>query len=181
MSNSEILISARRGFMAEAVTIDNYNVKIHERWATDQEALDPIFVKESNLIPPHSEIAARKASISSKFDELFDTHLHRHPFASFAPPPSYQLMRNRFFTLAISPDFNWAQEMEEDDEEKQRKEEKQQAENYKKRIKREKAMGMPLALFEKDQTALLNLIDSIQTLNSFLREIHGRKLQYQKG
>jgi hypothetical protein len=167
--------------MAEAVTIDNYNVKIHQRWATDQESYDASFVKDANAIPPHLEVAAREISIASKFDELFETHHHRHPFASFSPPPRYQLMRNRFFSIAIAPEFDWAQDADEEDEEEQRKQERRQAEAYKKKIAAKQTRSSPLALFEKDKLALLNLIDEIQSLNGFLREVYARKLQYQKG
>lgn len=90
-------------------------------------------------------------------------------------------MRNRFFSYSISPDFDWIENAHEEDEEKQRKEEEHQAEKYKKKIQAKTTIMMPIALFEKDRSALLNLIDSIQSLNGLIREIHARKIQYQKG
>ncbi|NGX38644.1 MAG: hypothetical protein K1000chlam2_01820 [Chlamydiae bacterium] len=167
--------------MAEALTIDNYGVNIHERYALDQEVLDTQFTKDSHLIPAHSEVAARETAITTKWEELFETHLHRHTFATFAPPPGYAMMRNRFFSYVLSPDFDWVENDDEEDEEKQHKEEKRRAELYKKKIQTKQSKEMPIALFERDRTALLNMVDSIQLLNGFLQEIHARKLQYQKG
>lgn len=163
-----------------AVTIDNYNVEAHERYATDQSLLDFTFIKESNIIAPHFEMAGGQSTIASKWDELFETHLNKHPFALFAPPPKFSGMRNRFFSYAISPEFDWVEADEDADEEKQRKEQKK-LEEYKEKIQSKKSKSTPIALLEKDRTALFNLLDSIQMLNGFLREVHARKLQYQKG
>ena len=167
--------------MAEALTIDNYGVNIHERYAQDCATLDTTYTKDANLIPAHFETAAREATITTKWEELFETHLHRHAFATFAPPPRYAMMRNRFFSYAISPEFDWVEDADEENEEEQRKEEKKRAEEYKKKIQAKQSKEMPVALFERDRTALLKMIDSIQLLNGFLREVHARKLQYQKG
>ncbi len=165
----------------EAVTIDNYDIKAHERYATDQSALELTLIRDANLIPQHLESAVGHSVLASKWEELFETHLHRHPFANFTPPPNYMMMRNRFFSYSISPDFNWIEDTRDEEEEEQKKEEERQAKKYKKKIEAKTAKMMPIALFEKDRTALLNLIDSIQSLNGLIREIHARKIQYQKG
>lgn len=165
--------------MPNAVTIDNYDVKIHERYALDQAGYDPKFLCDASEIPMHFEVVSTKENLVSKWEELFGIHLHHHPFAYFTPPPRYAMMRNRFFSYRISPEFDWGS-LEDDDEEEREKEE-QQAEIYKNKIKAKKSKIMPLALFERDQTALLKLIDSIHLLNGFLREVTARKLQYQKG
>ncbi|NGX47999.1 MAG: hypothetical protein K1000chlam3_01385 [Chlamydiae bacterium] len=165
--------------MPNAVTIDNYDVEIHERYATDQAGFDEKILLDTSEISSHFSIAADESRLLLKWEELFETHLHRHPFAWFSPPPFYTMMRNRFFTHVISPDFDWIKKEAEEGEE--RKEENQQAEKYKKKIRSKQTKKMPAAIFEKDRSALLNLIDSIQTLNGFLREVNARKLQYQKG
>ena len=169
--------------MTKSVTIDNYDLKAHQRYANDREALDPFYITDTNLIPPHFEIAALESSINSKWEELFETHLHRHSFANFAPPPSYALMRNRFFSYVISPDFNWLDQQDKEDEgsEPKQKQDLAEADVYKQKIKEKNSRIMPIALFEKERTTLLNLIDSIQLLNGFLRDVNARKLQYQKG
>lgn len=167
--------------MPNAITIDNYDVKIHERYAIDQAHYDPGFLCDASEIPTHFEVASTKTHLVSKWEELFGIHLHHHPFAAFFPPPRYAMMRNRFFSYRLSPEFDWTNSEMDDNDEEERKEEKKQAEKYKKMIKAKKPLKMPLALFEKDQNALLNLIDSIHMLNGYLREINARKLQYQKG
>lgn len=159
--------------MASAVTIDNYNVGAHKRYADDQIAYDPSLLQETGDIAANSSVANGKERLLTKWEELFETHLQNHPFATFTPPPFFSKMRKRIFAHVLSPEFDWT----EDDE----KEERRYAEKYRKMIKEKKARHMPLALFEKDKTAVLNLIDSIETLNGFLKEINARKLQYQKG
>ncbi|NGX59471.1 MAG: hypothetical protein KR126chlam3_00623 [Chlamydiae bacterium] len=162
--------------MPNAITIDNYDVEIHERYAIDQAVFDPSILEETGEISSHFSLAATETRLFSKWEELFETHLHRHSFASFFPPPLYKMMRNRFFTNVISPEFDWIKEEGED-----REKEKKQAEEYKKKINAKKTKTMPAAIFEKDRSALLNLVDSVQMLNGFLREVNARKLQYQKG
>lgn len=167
--------------MPNAITIDNYDVKIHQRYAVDQANYDPKFLCDASEIPTHFEIVSTKGNLVTKWEELFEIHLHHHPFASFTPPPHFAMMRNRFFSYRISPEFDWGHSEDEEQDEEERKKEEQQAEVYKNKIKAKKSKMMPLALFERDQTALLKLIDSIHLLNGFLREITTRKLQYQKG
>lgn len=161
-----------------AITIDNYAVEAHERYATDQSLFDASYLADANMIPRHFEIANSESTLASKWEELFETHLNKHPFATFAPPPKFNMMRNRFFSYVISPEFDWVEE--EADEEKDQKE-KKQLDEYKEKILSKKSKSTPIALLEKDRSALFNLLDSIQMLNGFLREVHARKLQYQKG
>lgn len=166
-----------------AVTIDNYSQEIHERYASDQLKHDPTFLRDASEIPTHFNAAVTKTGTITKWEELFEIHLHKHPFASFFPPPRYEKMRNRFFNHSLSPEFDWMESNE--DEEKEREKEKEHARQlaklYKKKILSKGTQAIPLALFEKDRSALLNLIDSIQLINGFLKEINARKLQYQKG
>jgi hypothetical protein len=164
-----------------AVTIDNYTVEAHERYATDQSILDLTLISDANQIPRHLEIANSESTIASKWEELFETNINKHPFATFAPPPRFNLMRNRFFSYAISPEFDWVENEENEEDEEQQQREKQQVEEYKEKILSKKSKSMPIALLEKDRSALFNLLDSIQMLNGFLKEVHARKLQYQKG
>lgn len=167
--------------MAGPLTIDNYDVSVHERFAKDQEALEPVFLVESGKIPAHLDIAALDKSLLSKWEALFELDRHRHTFAQFAPPPRYSLMRNRFFSHVVSQEFDWAEEADEEDQEEQRKQEEKRAKLYKEKIKKTKCSTLPPLLFERERSHLLNLVDSIHLLNGFMREIHGRRLQYQKG
>lgn len=161
-----------------AVTIDNYHIEAHERYAADQSQYEVGFLSEANQIPRHLEIANSESTISSKWEELFETNINKHPFATFAPPPRFNMMRNRFFSYVISPEFDW---VENEDEEEKEEQEKKQLDEYKEKILAKKSKSTPAALLEKDRSALFNLLDSIQMLNGFLREVHARKLQYQKG
>lgn len=167
--------------MPSPVTIDNYDVKVHERYAQDQKQLDLTYVREAFLIPPHLETPIAESMINAKWEELFGAQSHRHPWALFAPPPSYGRMRNRFFSYILSSAFPWIHEQEPDEEESGKNKEEQQLNSYRDKIKEKKSKLLPIALLEKDRTALLNLLDSIQSLNGLLREINAHKLQYQKG
>jgi len=166
--------------MSNVVTIDNYDVKTHERYAIDQKRLTPELIKDAGLVSPHFEIPDGESSISSKWEELFGTNLHIHPWARFTTPPRYALVHKRYFSYSLSSNFDWI-DADEEDEEKQREEEEKLVENYKKKIKAKQSKRIPTAILEKDRMSLLKMIDSIQSLNGFLREIHARKLQYQKG
>lgn len=163
---------------ANAVTIDNYDVEFHKRYAIDQTQLDPTYVDEANLIPPHFEIPRSQSSIRTKWEELFEVNLGIHPWAGFAPPPQMHLLRNRFFSLSLSPSFDW---IEEENKDKEEEKEEQLLEQYRRKIKAKQSKYLPLSLMEKDKAALLNLLEMVHTLNGFLREVHARKLQYQKG
>ena len=103
----------------------------------------------------------------------------RHPFAVFVPPPGFTSMRNRFFSQALSPEFDWIDNA--DDDEDLDEKEREELEMYKRKILSKKSTRMPSSLVERDKTALLKLFDAIGLLNALLREIHGRRLQYQKG
>jgi len=86
--------------MTEAITIDNYDIKAHERYATDQAALELTLIQDANLIPQHLEAAVGESTLASKWEELFEIHLHRHPFANFVPPtPLYDDAQSLFLLL----------------------------------------------------------------------------------
>lgn len=167
--------------MSHAITIDNFDVTIHERYASDREALDRKYVDDAHR--SSFEIPGVQTGIYSKWEELFETNIHQHPWANFTPPPGYLMMRNRVFSYSLSSHFDWNEpDQEQEEEERENKKEKKKiVEEYKNKIKAKKPQHTPLALVEQDQKALLNLIDSINNLNGLLEEIHGRKLQYQKG
>lgn len=154
-------------FMAEPVTIDNFDVRFHERYAIDQGLIDRTFVDDS-LIPPHLSIAGSQSSFASKLEELFETDEAVHPFANFCMPPGFATARNRFFSFAISIQFEWQSQQA-------------KAQEYREAVLTQRPQGLPPALLERDRSALLNLIDSVERLNGFLQRIHGKKLEYQKG
>jgi hypothetical protein len=138
-----------------------------------------LFIHESGNIPPHSDVAALEKSLLTNWEQLFQLDSQRHSFAQFAPPPKYTIMRNRFFSRAICEQFDWAED--EDSEEKQKRKEEQRAKQLKELIEETQSGSMHRPLFEKERKAIVGMIDLIHLLNGLIREIHGRKLQNQKG
>lgn len=161
----------------KGITIDQLGIENHNRWAVDQEKLDLTHIRDSNLIPDHSEIAGTSSNYSSKWAELFDFQSTYITWAAFVPPPNYEKQRNRFFSFDITPKFRW---LETDDEEGGERS-KQQLEECKERLKSKKPQALHPTLVKRDQSALLNLLDSMKSIHDLLREIQGKKLQYQKG
>ena len=167
------------------VTIDKLDLKSHRRYAEDQIKLDTKYTQESPLIPPHSEILGTSSIYSSSWEDLFETQKKNIPWACFIPPPLYTVQTNRFFTFRVVPSISLGDEEEEEaQKEKEREEEeRQKKENslFKKTMEAEKGLEDTLSRFEGDKGSILNLLTSIQSLNSLLAQINGRKLQYQKG
>lgn len=172
------------------MTIDNLDIKAHERYALDQQKLDLRYIDEATLIHPHSEILGVSSIYSSKWEELFEIHKRNISWASFCPPPRYNLQSNRFFTYCIFPSIAVEEERDKEDE----KEREDQEENSEEERKRDRAASLlekilsakkrgakPADLFEREKTDLIDLLESIKYLNKLLLQINGRKLQYQKG
>ena len=169
----------------KAVTIDNFDVKVHERYAEDQQKLDLQFIHEYNQVGTHAEITSLSFLYGSKWAELFETHANNLPWAAFAPPPRYGLQPNRFFTSYIVPSLPWSdcedQELDEEGENKEEQRRKQLWEEMRTLLLAIQADEQPVALFEQDKSALLNLVEQVKNLNRWLNEANARKLQYQKG
>ncbi|HSX04229.1 MAG TPA: DUF5399 family protein [Rhabdochlamydiaceae bacterium] len=160
----------------EKVTIDQLGIEAHRRYAFDQETLDTAYITESPLVPQHSEITGTSAIYSSKWEELFEVHLKNIPWAAFSPPPKYFRQRNRFFSHALIPGILWSDEDENEEDEERDNERKKQNESMRNIIN-----AISCRRIKGEESALLNLIESVKLLNSLLREINSRKLQYQKG
>jgi hypothetical protein len=169
-----------------AVTIDKLDIKIHERYAQDQQKLDPSYIKDAAAIPLHSEITGTSSIYSSKWEELFEIQIKNIPWAAFSPPPGYHVQARRFFSYRIAPSILIGDDSEEDEEEENEEEEEKEQDtlsfdlfNTVMNIKGEKK-GMT-HLIEKEKTILLDLFSSIKGLNRLLTHINARKVQYQKG
>jgi hypothetical protein len=162
-------------FCMEKVTIDQIGIEAHRRYAIDQENLDTAFIADTKAIPLQLEIAGTSQIYSSKWEELFEVHLKNIPWAAFSPPPMYHSQRNRFFSHALTPGMLWSDEDEEQDNEDdgERKRQNESLKNIINAISCRKIKG--------EESALLSLIESVKLLNSLLREINAKKLQYQKG
>ena len=105
----------------------------------------------------------------------FETQLRNIPWAAFLPPPKFAVHAKRFFSHRIIPSIDLGEET--DDEEQ----EKQQQQNLIEAIL-EAGKGKKASIHaEKERTLILNLLDSLTSLNKLLTHINSRKLQYQKG
>jgi hypothetical protein len=167
------------------VTIDRLDIKIHERYAKDQEQLDTKYITESTAIASYSEIVGTSSIYPSNWQILFDLQIKNIPWALFSPPFRYTLQSNRFFSYQILPTIYLRDEDEEDledeEEEKKQKREKRRFEMIKKIMHTRKAAHQNLADFESERSTLLHLLDSIRSLDKLLGQINARKRQYQKG
>ncbi len=162
----------------KAVTIDQLDIKEHVRWAHDQDALDVTFVTESQLIAAHPEIMGTSVIYPSKFDELFELQKKNLPWACFSAPIKFQTFSKRFFSYRLFPNIYW--DDKEDTEEKE--DDGTPSDNLIVEVLKVEKMGdQPSSLFEKDKTAILNMLESIRWVNELLKQISARKLQYQKG
>lgn len=160
------------------LTIDQFDIKEHIRWAVDQETYDASYVNESSQVALHPEIISSSHIYSSKLEELFDLQNRNLPWASFAPPSNFFLFSKRFFSYRLFLDIHW----EDSEEDSSSDSEEEQKENLMEQVRnQEKFEGHSAALFEKDKTTLVNLFESIEWVNGLLKQISARKLQYQKG
>lgn len=158
--------------MKPSVTIDQLDLKDHVRWAKDQSAFDVALIKESDIVAHHPEILGTSAIYPSKLEELFEMQKKNLPWAAFEPPKNFHMFSRRFFSYRLFPNIYWEEEGR-DDEEDSHQNLKQQVID----LQNPDAQ----AIFEKDKTAMLNLLDSIEWINHLLKQINARKLQYQKG
>ncbi len=163
----------------KAVTIDQLGIEIHERYAKDQEALDSTYIREA---APHSEIVGTSSIFASEWDKLFEFSLRNHPWANFAAPPNHAfLRRRRYFGFSLVPSLDGFSQDKEQDEEQDDEEKRESFTEEKQRLMGVKIGHQALASLEKERSILFNLFASIEELNELLREVHSRKLQYQKG
>lgn len=169
----------------KAITIDNFDIKAHERYAQDQQKLEPKYITESNSVPSYSEIAGTSAIYSSKWEELFEIQLANLPWAMFSAPPKFSMQPNKFFTYRILPKIIVEEEksIENEDESEEGKEEKkrQSVELLNRVLTASKEKNQNSHAFEKDKTTILNLLESVRYLDKLLGQINSKKLQYQKG
>ena len=168
----------------KGVTIDNLDIKDHLRWAKDQEILDVSFVSDAGVVAMHPEFMGMSMIYPSKLDELFELQKKNQHFANFTPPLQFHLFAKSFFSYRLFPSIHW-----EDDENGQNQEEDSKCEDeldinhdlIQAVIRIKKLGSQASSLFEKDKDAILNLLESIKWINNLLKQIHAKKLQYQKG
>ncbi len=169
----------------KAVTIDNLDIKDHIRWAQDQTILDPTYLEEAQSIAHHPEHMGVSTIYSSQWEALFEWQKRNLPWASFAPPLKYHVASRRLFSFRLFPTIFWSEEEDdakESHEDGSDQQEKEPSYNLRSQVINTAAFPhQPSILFEKDKTAILNLLESIKYLNELIAHISSRKLQYQKG
>lgn len=162
----------------KAVTIDNLDMKDHVRWAHDQQTYDTSLVTESAIVAPHPEILGMSLIYPSKFDELFELQNRNQHWAAFSPPSNFHLFSKRVFSYRLFRSIHW----ETDEEEENPEDENEPTTDLIRAVGRiKKSKDQPISAFENDKDCVLDLLESIQWLNQLLKQIYGRKLQYQKG
>ena len=121
---------------------------------------------------------------TSQWEELFEVPRGNTPWAHFETPERFHLVAKRLFSYRLFPTIYWDDEMEkEEDGEDEREEEegREGADLIKQVLAQAKNINESPALFEKDKTIIVTLLESIKDLNALLGQINARKLQYQKG
>lgn len=98
------------------VTIDQLDIKIHERYAKDQQQLDTKYIKESTAIAAYSEIVGTSSIYPSNWEILFELQIKNISWAAFCPPLRYTLQSNRFFSYQILPTIYLRDELDEEEE-----------------------------------------------------------------
>ncbi len=166
----------------KAITIDNLDIKDHIRWAQDQTILDPTYLAEAQSIVHHPEHMGMSTIYTSQWETLFEWQKRNLPWASFSPPLKYHVASRRLFSFRLFPSIFWSEDEEESSEDAPDQHEKEPSNDLWKQVINIAAFpNQPSVLFEKDKTAILNLLESIKHLNNLIAHISARKLQYQKG
>lgn len=163
----------------KAVTIDQLDMKDHVRWAQDQSVYDASIIADASYVAMQPEINGTSLIYSSKLEELFEMQKKNQSWASFVPPHRFQLFNKRYFSYRLFLNIHWDDRKEEDEEEADQNPETQDLIYQVKKL--QKFTAQSPALFEKDKTSILNLLESIHWINEMLSQICARKIQYQKG
>ncbi len=167
-----------------AVTIDNIDIKAHERYAKDQAELDPFFLDEPHLTISHSLIISTSTIYKSELEELLGP-AKSSSWAHFCLPPFCSMQANRLFSYCVLPfifsPFSLEQETDEEEEESPLLQ-KQHLPKIKKAVKKYTPASAKAPIYlEKDRSSILLLLDKIDELDGMIRHILTRKTQYQKG
>lgn len=156
-----------------ALTIDRFDLKEHVRWAKDQESLDVSLIAEAKLVASHPEVMGTSCIYPSHCEELFELQKRNTSWALFQPPPGFRLFGKRFFSYRLFEDPC--------DAEPEREHQDHYALVVQKILDTSPSKKESPSLFEQDKTVLVRVFESIGWIESLLKLIHGRKLQYQKG
>jgi hypothetical protein len=167
-----------------SVTIDQIGLKSHQRYAQDQAMADPAFMQDSHLVAPLSEINGTSMIYASQWETLFNLNIRNLPWANFLTPPKYRSHGKRFFSHRILPTI-YSELPKDEDQEREDDQESEGKKNYMAMIDevlcKVKDRGSSSESCLKESVTLVNLLESIASLNEMLDHIQSRRLQYQKG
>lgn len=159
------------------VTIDQYDIKEHVRWAKDQTVRDSSLTHTPTLSSLYPDTGATSAIYSSELETLFEWERGMRPWATFSPPQNLFLFNRRFFSYRLFPHIQSIEEEdEEDDEQEERKDRGLMAQ-----ILAVHGDKKPKALFEKDKRSILSLLEAVKEVDTMLAQIFSAMLRYQKG
>lgn len=167
------------------ITIDQLDIRAHERYARDQKHLDRKIIQDAGMIPAQSEVLTTYAVYFSFWETLFEWTRKNVPWASFIPPSKYFAQRTRCFSYRLIPGIGSEEDEEMGEQGSDESPDDQQNETLLEEMK-EKVLNLEVeaaqsSLVEKDKITLIKLFDAVADLNGILKEVYSKKLQYQKG
>lgn len=170
-------------------TVDNLGFESSNRYARDQETIDPKMISDSRTVPLQTEVTTTQPSFQSKIEELLSFNKRNTPWAKFAPPQNYHSNQKSLFTFQLIPSMGSFEKQEANldkissmkkEEREEEKEEKEEGENKEKR-KRATAKTLELQEEEKEIKIVTELLKKIGLLDKFIATINSKRGQYHKG
>ncbi len=169
-------------------TIDNLQLEAHQRYAQDQQILDPRFTIDPSSITPHAELAGTSSIYSSQLDDLIQSSIGIVTWGSFQPPSGFMTQTNRFFRSRL---FGKAkQRLYQDDEqgnfegssEEEKDPDHEEQNSLVRLLERAASRHKPfMHHIERDKKLLISLLRKIAEIDAYLTFVNTRRLQYQKG
>ncbi|MFY7842742.1 MAG: DUF5399 family protein [Rhabdochlamydiaceae bacterium] len=180
--------------VSEKVTIDNLRIKDHNKYANNQKAFNPVFVKDSPFISQQSTIDSIEPFYHSAFDKLFGLIFKNQPWARFEAPP-FSLNRFHCFSSSIVPfldsENHLSQKIDQAyldsvhmfyaKEEIPSKFSQENLTQTKHDLIQSLENTISTEFLMQQQEILKELITCVEDLNKMIVECNTRRLQYQKG
>lgn len=164
----------------QRTTIDQLDIKNHVRWAEDQALLDIHLISESSEVRDQSAIFGTSLIYTSKLEEIINLGICYRPWAAFVPPNVHPLRLRSLFSYHLFPTIHWEDEASEEEPDEANSK-RFQRDLIKRILSWENRKPRQTAVFEKEKTAILSLLEAVKLLDQLLGQIKGRTLQYQKG
>lgn len=158
--------------------ISNLGLDASIRFAQDQEMFDLKYITEPNFIRPNAEVDVTSPIFLNQYDELFQMG-SQITFATFEAPEHFFVQKKQLFTTQLAPSLGPA-ELEESKIEKARsakltKTAAKTSFDFSWQAEREKKDR------EKEQTSIVNMLETVHLFNRQIAEARARMKQYNKG